>query len=339
MKLITNLNWTILGVGILLLAYVLISKKSFGSDPAGQGLGEAYSFFGLIILVVLLLANFLPFNWVRITIFVILCLPMISALPQLGLRLFSAGKEVDIAQKRFNGTYYFTDKPRQELAKAIAAHDVEQVRSQLQSPITNLNEPGTDHVTLLDFAAMTAAAHTDDSVSIAILSTLMDKGATLETTDALHTPAHVRISRGCTPTLLEWLLKKGANPNARDPENEYAPMLFSTMTSYTGNATEKVKLLLTYGADLNSLYPPQARSWLAGHTALQAAARQEFWEICQILLEKGADPFREGPQQFVFTKFVAHQAALHTQMGTQNESFTAMQQTLQIVIDRARTKK
>ncbi|WP_080055400.1 ankyrin repeat domain-containing protein [Spirosoma aerolatum] len=339
MKIIVNLNWTILGLGILLLTYVLISKKTFGNDPAGQGLANAYSLLGLIILVVLLLANCLPFNWVRITVFVLLCLPIVGMLPQLVLRLSSAVNEAKREQKRFDGRYYFADRDRQNLANAIAIQDVEQVRSLLQLPIPNLSAPGTDHVSVLDYAAMLAITHPDEAVSIAILSALMDQGATIETTDAHHIPTHVRIGRGCTPTLLEWFLKKGANPNARDPENEYAPMLFSTMAAYRGSATEKVQLLLAYGADPNGLYPAQARSWLAGHTVLQAAARQSLWEVCRVLLEKGADPRREGPQHFVFTEYVVHQANLHAQMGTQNESFTTMQQTLQHVLAHTSSKK
>src|SRR4051812_40040123 len=134
MKLITTINWVTLIVGILLLAYVLLSKKSFGSDPAGHGLDQAFALLGLIVFVILLLANFLPFRWVRISIFVLLCLPLAGAIPQLIRTAIYKLANRNNERDQYNGAYYFTDPVRRELAKAIADRDINQVKTLLQSP-------------------------------------------------------------------------------------------------------------------------------------------------------------------------------------------------------------
>ncbi|WP_461043130.1 ankyrin repeat domain-containing protein [Spirosoma harenae] len=338
MKFITTINWVTIAIGILLLAYVLLTKKSLGSDPAGRGMEQAFALFGLILLVILLLANFLPIPWVRVAIFILLCLPAVGAISQLISSATSSLTTKNLKQDQYTGAYYFTDPIRRELAKAIASRDSNQVKTLLQSPIPNLNNPGTDGVTLLDFTAMGAISAADEQATISCLSLLMDKGVTLESSDPNHTPTHVLICRGSTTGLLEWLLKKKANPNAPDPTAENAPMLFSTMTAYNGDRAEKIRLLIDAGADPNSRFPASARSWLAGHTALQAAARQEFWDVCQVLLDKGADPSLIGPQHFVFTDFVAHQVNLNTQPGNQSEAFDSMQKTLAKVLAKSNSK-
>ncbi|GAB4016447.1 hypothetical protein GCM10028773_09610 [Spirosoma koreense] len=339
MKFITYANWLLLVPSVLALAYFVFSRQSFASDPATRGLDRAVAIVGLIVLLMLALANFLPFRWTRITIFFLLLIPvsgsLISLLQTLATKIISSQTE----RKRYDGSYYFSDAEQRRLAQAIATQQLDQVRKQLQSPGLPLNGSGKDQITLLDFAGMQAVIHPDDPAALTCVELLLDKGALIEPAIPHHTPTHVLIGRGGSKALLTTLLNRGANPNATDPTNANSPLLFTLMNAYGADRIENIRLLLARGADPNGLFPADARSWLAGHTALQAAARQEYWDVCQLLLEHGADPLSVGPQHFVFTEFVNHQAALQTQLGLDvSTSFTAMQHTLGQILTKRSSK-
>ncbi|RYZ42861.1 MAG: ankyrin repeat domain-containing protein, partial [Sphingobacteriales bacterium] len=91
---------------------------------------------------------------------------------------------------------------------------------------------------------------------------------------------------------------------------------------------EKVRLLLKHGADPNAVYPTADYGWLAGHSVLLAAARQDLWEICQVLLENGADPTVVSSQKLVFRELLAKRATIYAETGTTPPAFTALQKTM-----------
>ncbi|MVM38601.1 hypothetical protein GO730_15285 [Spirosoma sp. HMF3257] len=162
-----------------------------------------------------------------------------------------------------------------------------QLQTGLHQQIPNLNDSANEHMTLLDFATNQAKTSSSPS-AILCLDLLMAKGATIENADTLHRPSHFLAIDG-EPALLEWFLKKGANPNAKDSPHG-KPILFEALylSSSDQYKATKIALLLAYGADPNAT-PPHDE--LAVDTSpLLYAADNELWDVCQLLLDKGADP-------------------------------------------------
>jgi ankyrin repeat protein len=94
--------------------------------------------------------------------------------------------------------------------------------------------------------------------------------------------------------LLEWFLKKGANPNARPHDG--SSIIFEVM-KYGEERREKVKLLLDYGADPNAIAASNGYNVGALYSPLLFAAHQELWDVCQLLLESGADAAYRVPEE------------------------------------------
>lgn len=314
MKFLIYSNWSLIAIyGILLLVGALTLNYS-GNDPAGRAMGSGFIFFGFIFLGLVLCLNYLPYQSTRIIVFVVLLLPLVIGLYQLITQLSYERQQKQADGGRSTGEYYFHDSQRQQLAQAIANRDMQTFETLLQQPVPLLNESGEEHMTLLDFAAKWSTYGDIPVYVMPFITQLLKKGATIETTDSLRMPTHALVSYTCSTAMLELFLKNGANPNANYLKEQPTPILFPVM-EYDSERLAKVKLLLDYGADPNSVYPPTASHWLAGHSALLAAARLEVWDICQLLLEKGADPKVEGPQHEMFTDLIKRRAELYIEQG------------------------
>ncbi|GAB3506330.1 hypothetical protein GCM10027341_39210 [Spirosoma knui] len=309
MKLIALINWLLLAIYGILLAYSALAMNPSNTDAAGRGLATAYLLFGCILLVVLVGVNCLSFHATRLGVFVLLLLPLLGGLVELIGQGFSARQTSRDDDGRFNGTYYFRDAQRRQIAQAIANRDLVRVQTLLAQSVPAINESGTDHVTLLDFAAMRGVYSDSADWVVPYLSLLLAKGAAIQTDDTLRSPTHALISRDCPASLMSWFLTHGADPNANRMQDKPTPILFTVM-DYDKDRLEKIKLLLAHGADPNAVYPPTATGWLAGHSALLAAARLELWDVCQLLLERGADPAVTGPQRLVFRELIDRHAEI-----------------------------
>ena len=174
--------------------------------------------------------------------------------------------------------------PALEAAKAIRAEDehaLDQVFA--QHPSLNANQPGNKGVTLLFWAY---AHH-----SVPMLQALVHHGA--DVNQQLHLP-HERpasdggpwmenthllniVTRGPQDKLLVALLDLGADPNAKDEQQE--PALLNAV--YINNY-DRMKLLLDRGADINATDS-------SGATAASTLAALNYFEMVYYLLERGAD--------------------------------------------------
>ncbi|MVM28991.1 hypothetical protein GO755_03020 [Spirosoma sp. HMF4905] len=327
MKAITIANWSFLIIYGILLTYSSLTLNQSGTDAAGRGMAAGYLFVGFILLVILIGVNCLPFQLSRIIVFVLGLLPIVVGLIHWMGQTSMSRQTRQNDDGKANGTYYFHDPQRRQLAQAIADHDIEQVKMLLQQPIPQLNESGSDYITLLDFAALKGVYSQDSLWVIPCLSLLLAKGAAIETADSSHIPTHTRVSRNSSAVLMDWFLKNGANPNAKGLLQLPTPILFIVM-EYDYDREEKIKLLLAHGADPNSVYPPTASSWLAGHSALLAATRLELWDVCRLLLEKGADATVVGPQHQRFADLIKRSAEIYTERNNTPETFTALLKTM-----------
>ncbi|WP_080058029.1 ankyrin repeat domain-containing protein [Spirosoma aerolatum] len=289
MKTITLINWVIVGIYAILILVVLIPSTS-QQDAAGKGMAAGLIFLGFVFLALLSGLNLLPYSFARITAMVLGGLPLILVLINLVVSPMISGwrqntyEAEDIARQ--NGSFYFQDKSRQQVAAAIAAQNINDLKAALEKPLPMLNESGVEHTTLLDFAAFQAMQNLSPQ-SLNVMELLIEKGATFENTDSLHTPTPFRIMEGPTE-LLAWCLANGANPDMTDEKGQ--PLLLAAL--YSGNEhtdkTKKVALLLDRGADPNAKSP---HNELTIETSpLIFAVDNELWEIGNLLLDKGAIP-------------------------------------------------
>jgi hypothetical protein len=283
LKIITIINWIAIGVlAVLVGAETLFPAK--GGDAAGRGMGMAIYYLAIIALIALLILNLLPYNWTKYTAFGLILLPFV----------FIKLDPVWIAVKQWSsrrpegfnadGTPWFQDKNKQQIALAIHNGQVDQVKQLLQAPgPAALEKEGIDGG-LLEFAVGEATYTTyKPDEKVACVRLLFDAGARI-TPDSQENPILVAPATTGRAQLVKLLLEHGADPNTRDIYYQ-KPALFEAIASYQ-QPNETVQVLLDAGADPNAIYtepgsPP--------FSALQHAAANGRWYICLLLLEKGAD--------------------------------------------------
>ena len=295
MKIVTIANWVLISIYVLLVLYTLTTVNRSGNDAAGRGMETAFAFLGAFLLAALVVLTILPYRFSKITALVILTMPVTLGLMNSVRHYFELQKQRKDAVDAENGSYYFPDTDRQQLAAAIAACDVNQLKTLLQKPQPLINEFGGESTTtLLSFAATKTFDTENPQPVMACIELLVEHGATIQGPDTLHSPIHFSTCQNGPAVLLEWFLKKGADPNAKP--YDFSPILFEVM-KYGRERPEKVKLLLDYGADPNAIAASNGYNVGALYSPLLFAAHQELWDVCQLLLEHGADPSYRVPEE------------------------------------------
>ncbi|MCE7064601.1 hypothetical protein [Dyadobacter sp. CY326] len=285
MKTVTLFNWLAIGVySIGILATLLFAKTQSDRLMANGMLLMLY-----IPLAILAVLNYLPYKMTKIIAMVINIYPVAMGVFYLGLgKVIASYQSKSYDQEvraQADGSFYFQDPLRRNLATHIAAGDIKQLKNALQQPIPNLNASGEDHVAMLDFTAMQAGKLSKQTV-ITMIQMLIDKGAEIETRDALRTPTQFLVLAS-DPDLLKVLLKNGADANAIEKERNYHILFLALYLDSTDHyKAEKVRLLLDHGADPNALSPKSEDVIVS--SILAAAADAEEWEICNLLLKYGA---------------------------------------------------
>ncbi|GAB3328264.1 hypothetical protein GCM10027299_30220 [Larkinella ripae] len=326
MKTITITNWIFIGLYLLLILYTLLGVNRPGNDAAGRGMETGFVVVGGFAVAALLVLNVLPYRATKIIALVLMALPGLMILYNVISNYLVARQYDQTEEARMNGTLFFDDAPRRELAAAIAAADTARLRTLLQKPLSNLNESGHQGTTLLDFAAQHAIHSSAPEKSMRCLDILLEKGATIQNADSTHKPTHYQICRTGSAALLEWFLKKGADPNAKPYDS--SPLIFEVM-GYGEERLEKVTLLLDYGADpdtpaTNTGYA--IRDW---YTPLMHAAQEQLWDVCHLLLEKGADPTYRTPQGEDLKKIMTRREELYADMNDTPATYTDFKKALE----------
>jgi uncharacterized protein len=112
------------------------------------------------------------------------------------------------------------------------------------------------------------------------VSALMAKGADANVKNSVEIPVLIMaIRRGSAP-VVETLLKRGANPNVRDVDTDFTPLLEAQARA------DIVRLLLAAGADVNGSIRKED---LKGLTPLMFAASAKDEDLVQLLLDRGAN--------------------------------------------------
>ncbi|MCF0054063.1 hypothetical protein LXM25_28580 [Dyadobacter sp. LJ53] len=313
MKTISLINWVVVSAYALGILCTLLFSKT----QTDRGMASGMLIMLYIPLAILALLNYLPYKTTKIIALVINIYPL-----AMGIFYLSLGRVIMNYQnssddremnEKANGSYYFPDPLRRNLAAAIAQGDIAQLKAGLEQPIPNLNASGEDHITLLDFAAMQARKNPKEKV-LESLQLLLDKGARIETDDTMHTATHFNIIED-DPAFLEFFLENGADANAVEKERKY-PILFDAIYLDMNDPfkAKKVSLLLEHGADPNA-FSPKYEDEVIISSALCAAAGSEQWEICNLLLNHGAKPDYQTAGGWDIRKAVAYQDKQFTSWG------------------------
>ncbi|WP_171062760.1 ankyrin repeat domain-containing protein [Larkinella sp. C7] len=293
MKIITTTNWIFIGIYGALVIFTLMTVNRSGNDAAGRGMESGLAIFATLVLAGLIVLNLLPYRFAKITTLIVLTLPAVFGLYNGISNYFELQKQRKDALAVENGSFYFPDVERQQIAAAVAVGDVEQVKMLLQKTPRQLNQSGYQSTTLLDFAAMTAVRSQNPQRILQCLELLMEHGATVQGPDSLHLPTQFLICETGSPALLEWFLAKGVDPNERPHDG--SPLLFKVM-DLDVERLEKVKVLLDHGADPNAPAGRNEYTIRPFTSPLMYAAQRQSWTICQLLLERGADPDYRTPE-------------------------------------------
>ncbi|WP_128548042.1 ankyrin repeat domain-containing protein [Larkinella soli] len=326
MKIVFVTNWVLIGLYGLFLLFSFTGIGRPGNDAAGRGMESGFVFLGAIVLAVLIVLNFLPYRGTRITALVILALPALGMVAGRMQHYFVLSGQQQDAVARSNGSFFFEDPQRREIAAAVAAGDTERLQTLLNQPVPQLNECGNQGTTLLDFAAFAAMEKADSPQILQCMELLMKKGATLQGPDSVHTPTHHQICSTGSVTLLKWFLDHGADANTTPYESE--PILFKVM-EYDVDRLEKVKLLLEHGADPNARVPNYGHNWKANYTPLLYAAHEQLWALGLLLLEHGADPARDVSKGRELEATLKRHAELYAESGETPVEFTAFRNKLE----------
>lgn len=292
MKIISITNWVLIGIYGLLTLYTLLGIGRSGNDAAGRGMESGLVFFAVLILAGLIVLNILPYRATKITALVILGLPALIGLYIAVGNYFELQKQRRNATENENGSAYFQDTNRQQIAAAIAAGDVAQLKTRLEKPLPSINETGSQSKTLLDFAALTATTSDKPQLIMQCMDVLLEHGATFQIADSAHVPTPFQVCEAGSAELLKWFLNKGVDPNKVPRDG--SPILFKVM-DLDVERLEKVQVLLDHGANPNAPAGSHEYTIRPFTSPLMYAAQRQSWEICKLLLDRGADPDYRTP--------------------------------------------
>lgn len=283
LKIISIINWIVVVVLAILVTAETISPAK-GGDAAGRGIGQAFYYLAIIALILLLLLNLLPYNWSKYAAFALILMPLF--LIKLNGAMSSVKKWANrVPQgKNADGSAWFADPEKQRIALAIDNGDVEKVKKLLSEPHPGIDERDRNGDTLLGFAISAAQSGYKPEERLECLRLLFQAGARLEVIDTDGVPLHMTPASNGYVGLLKILLDHGADANARHPYFD-RPVLFEAISAWQ-NGAETVQALLDHGADPNALGKDDDGQSIS---VLLYAAKFGRWNLCPLLLERGAD--------------------------------------------------
>lgn len=279
LKIVTILNWIIIAVIAIIAVAEFLSPNRGGGDAATRGLGQV----PIIVLVILLALNLLPFNFTKYLSLVFVVGSVLY------FRFWPAWTEMQ-RKKQEEARYelerakpIFEDQQRDQIARVIRDGEPEKLKELLKTPVERLNERGD----LLDYAIdWSAGANHRQAEKYECVRLLFEAGSAMDSTIGKRVTSHMSAAATGDVKLLRFLLEKGADPNAYNDDLKYPILNEAISGSREPEAT--VRTLLEFGADPNAT--GEFEHGEGPVSMLWRAAKMERWGVCLVLLEKGADP-------------------------------------------------
>lgn len=282
MKIITTINWVIIGIYCVLALLIYFDSNRSGVDAAGRGMAMGFLFVGLIYLAILIGLNFINVQWVRILVLLLGGAPL---LVYAGRALSSRQSQAEYARLAHENAQ-FKDPHLNAMMRAMGDTDVHAMDSLLAEDSSQINQVGaTNQRTILGIAVQNASGH-DTPEAHEIVRLVLQSGGDPNVYHPSRYAPLVRYGVYSDTSLFRALLEAGADANVR---GEHAvPLLYTLIERGGEDVDEKVALLLQHGLDPNLAFGT-AQPYQLNYSPVVWAAHYERWAICDLLINNGAD--------------------------------------------------
>jgi len=225
-----------------------------------------------------------------------------------------------------SGRWDFGDQPALfAVAQGVVKNDPDAIRAAAKG-VPDLQAPGRDGATLLNFAVMQSWQRPE---SVDAIRTLLSLGADPNYTNGNRNSFALANAVHASAPVLRAMLEAGGNPNTRDEFGRPVILMNWYLGYYENQARSRLELLLDHGADVNSAMPKDG-SDSAGYPLLLYRTAMGLKENLAyadalLLLERGADPSRAGADGMTFGNIlIAHQAHFQRTLKPPPAEFTAL---------------
>src|SRR5437773_879867 len=224
-----------------------------------------------------------------------------------------------------SGRWDFGDQPALfAVAQGIVKNDPDAIRAAAKG-VPDLQAPGRDGATLLNFAVMQSWQRAE---SVDAIRTLLSLGVDPNYTNGNRNSFAMANAVHASAPVLRAMLEAGGNPNTRDEFGRPVILMNWYLGYYENQARSRLELLLDRGADVNSAMPEDG-SDSAGYPLLLYRTKMGLddnlaYADSLLLLERGADPNRAGADGMTFGKMLTdHRAHFQQTLKTPPAEFAA----------------
>jgi len=225
-----------------------------------------------------------------------------------------------------SGRWDFGDQPALfAVAQGIVKNDPDAIRAAAKG-VPDLQAPGRDGATLLNFAVMQSWQRAE---SVDAIRTLLSLGVDPNYTNGNRNSFAMANAVHASAPVLRAMLEAGGSPNTRDEFGRPVILMNWYLGYYENQARSRLELLLDHGADVNSAMPKDG-SDSAGYPLLfyrTAMGLKEnlAYADALLLLERGADPSRSGADGMTFgNMLMAHKVHFQKTLKPPPSEFTTL---------------
>ena len=225
-----------------------------------------------------------------------------------------------------SGRWDFGDQPALfAVAQGIVKNDPDAIRAAAKG-VPDLQAPGSDGATLLNFAVMQSWQRPE---SVDAIRTLLSLGADPNYTNGNRNSFAMANAVHASAPVLRAMLEARGNPNTRDEFGRPVILMNWYLGYYENQARSRLELLVDHGADVNSAMPKDG-SDSAGYPLLLYRTAMGLkdnlaYADALLLLERGADPNGAGADGRTFgNMLMTHQAHFRRTLKPPPAEFTAL---------------